>query len=290
MKDRNPTGGNQQTSVPQFKQLEEAAEAQGRIAEEEFSAPRHATNYQRFFVPVLAVAWCIFQLSTASWLILNSTYIRSIHLGFAISLAYFSYPAVRRPLKGFFSFLSAREHIPFMDILMGTVAAVAALYYLLDYSGLSMRSGAPLQRDIVIGVILVLLLLEAARRVIGPALTVIATLFTGYVFFAEHMPEDFAFRSTSLGKYVDKISLSTEGIYGIPLDVSATVVFLFVLIGAMMERAGGGRFYIELSLSVLGRFKGGPAKAAIVGSGLTGIVSGSSIANIVTTGTFTIHL
>jgi TRAP transporter 4TM/12TM fusion protein len=284
-------GEKKQTSVPEdFEQIEEAAEARGQVVDEELSARRHATNYQRFFVPVLALAWCIFQLSTASWLILNSSYIRSIHLGFAISIAYFSYPAVKRPLAGFFSFLSARTRIPLMDMLLGTAAAGASLYYLIDYSGLSMRSGAPLQRDIIIGVVLVLLLLEAARRVIGPALTVIATMFTFYAFFAEYMPEDFAFRSTSLSKYVDKISLSTEGIYGIPLDVSATVVFLFVLFGAMLERAGAGRFFIELSLSVLGRFKGGPAKAAIVGSGLTGMVSGSSIANIVTTGTFTIPL
>jgi TRAP transporter 4TM/12TM fusion protein len=291
LRNDNPTGGNKQTSGPgDFSRIEEAPEAQGRIAEEELSALRHATNYHRFFVPVLAVAWCIFQLSTASWLILNSSYIRSIHLGFAISIAYFSYPAVKHPLKGFFSFLSDRTHIPLMDMLLGTAAAGAALYYFIDYSGLSMRSGAPLQRDIIIGAVLVLLLLEAARRVIGPALTVIATLFTFYAFFAEYMPEDFAFRSTSLSKYVDKISLSTEGIYGIPLDVSATVVFLFVLFGAMMERAGAGRFFIELSLSVLGRFKGGPAKSAIVASGLTGMVSGSSIANIVTTGTFTIPL
>jgi len=153
-----------------------------------------------------------------------------------------------------------------------------------------MRSGSLLQRDIIIGATLVLLLLEAARRVIGPALTVIATLFTFYVFFAEQMPADFAFRSASLNKYIDKIALSTEGIFGIPLDVSATVVFLFVLFGSMLERAGGGKFFIELSLSLLGRFKGGPAKAAIVGSGLTGMISGSSIANIVTTGTFTIPL
>jgi TRAP transporter 4TM/12TM fusion protein len=291
LRNDNPTGGNKQTSGPEdFLQIEGAAEAQGRIAEEEISALRHATNYHRFFVPVLAVSWCIFQLSTASWLILNSSYIRSIHLGFAISIAYFSNPAVKHPLKGFFSFLSARTHIPLMDMLLGTVAAGAALYYFIDYSGLSTRSGAPLLRDMIIGVVLVLLLLEAARRVIGPALTVIATLFTFYAFFAEYMPEDFAFRSTSLSKYVDKISLSTEGIYGIPLDVSATVVFLFVLFGAMLERAGAGRFFIELSLSVLGRFKGGPAKAAIVASGLTGMVSGSSIANIVTTGTFTIPL
>jgi TRAP-type uncharacterized transport system fused permease subunit len=104
------------------------------------------------------------------------------------------------------------------------------------------------------------------------------------------MPEFMAFKSASLSKYVGKIAMQTEGIYGIPLDVSATIVFILVVLGTMLDRAGGGRFFIELALSLLGRFKGGPAKAAIVGSGLTGLVSGSSIANIVTTGTFTIPL
>lgn len=115
-----------------------------------------------------------------------------------------------------------------------------------------MRSGSPLLRDIIIGIILVLLLLEAARRVVGPALTIIATLFSIYVLFAERMPEAFAFKSASLSKYVGKISLSTEGIYGIPLDVSATIVFLLVLFGAMLEKAGAGKFFIELSLSLRG--------------------------------------
>jgi len=284
-------GGNEQApDNADLSSINKQPEKQVRITEEQLSARRHETNFHRFLVPFLSVAWCIFQLSTASWLIMNSSYIRSIHLGFAIAIAYFSYPAVKRPVKGFFSFLSARTYIPVMDILLGIIASCAALYYFADYTGLAMRSGVPLQRDIIIGILLVLLLLEAARRVIGPALTVIATLFTLYAFFAEHMPEAFAFRSSSLSKYVDKISLSTEGIYGIPLDVSATVVFLFVLFGAMLERAGAGKFFIDISLSLLGRFKGGPAKAAIVGSGLTGMVSGSSIANIVTTGTFTIPL
>jgi TRAP transporter 4TM/12TM fusion protein len=288
--DKRPKEKKQSHGHAEFLKIEEAAEEQGRIAEEELSALRHITNVQRFIVPVLAVSWCMFQLSTASWLIINSSYIRSIHLGFAIAIAFFSYPAVKRPVKGFFAFLSTRTHIPVTDLVLGIIASCSALYYFIDYTSLTMRSGSPLQRDIIIGAALVLLLLEAARRVIGPALTVIATLFTFYAFFAEHMPEDFAFRSTSLNKYIDKISLSTEGIYGIPLDVSATVVFLFVLFGAMLERAGAGKFFIEISLSLLGRFKGGPAKAAIVGSGLTGMVSGSSIANIVTTGTFTIPL
>ncbi|RMG58281.1 MAG: TRAP transporter permease [Deltaproteobacteria bacterium] len=269
---------------------EDAIEEARRIAEEEETGYRHPGGWQKYIIPAVAIGWCIFQLSIASWLLMNSVYVRAIHLGFAMLLAYFCFPAKKKPVKGFFSFLSERERIPTIDLVLAVVACLAALYLWLDYEGVMSRYGALLTRDIVIGAILVILLLEAARRVVGPALSVIAALFTVYVFFAEHMPEAFAFKSASLAKYVDKIALSTEGIYGIPLDVSASVVFLFVLFGAMLEKAGAGKFFIELALSLLGRFKGGPAKAAIVGSGLTGLVSGSSIANIVTTGTFTIPL
>jgi len=180
--DKSSVDNKQSSEHKEFLKIEEAAEEQGRIAEEELSALRHVTNYQRFIVPVLAVSWCLFQLSTASWLIMNSSYIRSFHLGFAIAIAFFSYPAVKHPVKGFFAFLSTRTHIPVTDLLLGIIASCAALYYFIDYTSLSMRSGAPIQRDIIIGGALVLLLLEAARRVIGPALTVIATLFTFYVF------------------------------------------------------------------------------------------------------------
>ncbi|UCG39503.1 MAG: TRAP transporter permease [bacterium] len=269
---------------------DEGIEEAKRIAEEEEAGFRHPEGWQRHIVPTIAVTWCLFQLSIASWFLMNSIYIRAIHLGFAMLIAFFSYPAMKKPAKGFWSFLSARGRIPVFDLLLGLGACACALYLWLDYEGIMARYGTSVTRDLIIGGILVLFLLEAARRVVGPALTVIATAFTLYVFFAEHMPEAFAFKSASLAKYVDKISLSTEGIYGIPLDVSAMIVFLFVLFGAMLERAGAGRFFIELALSLLGRFKGGPAKAAVVGSGLTGLVSGSSIANIVTTGTFTIPL
>ena len=269
---------------------EDGIEAAKLIAEEEESGFRHLTGFSAMIVPTIAVIWSLFQLSVASWLIMNSSYIRAIHLGFAILITYLSYPTFKRPMKGALSFLSARNRIPITDWVLGVISCLAALYFFLDYAGLATRAGAPLRRDLVVGGVLVLLLLEAARRVIGPALTLIASMFSLYVFFAERTPEFMAFKSASLGKYIDKISLSTEGIYGIPLDVSATIVFLFVLFGAMLERAGAGKFFIDLALSLLGKYKGGPAKAAIVGSGLTGLISGSSIANIVTTGTFTIPL
>jgi TRAP transporter 4TM/12TM fusion protein len=152
------------------------------------------------------------------------------------------------------------------------------------------RSGRPLTRDIIIAFIAIILILEASRRIIGKALSIIAILFSIYAFFGPYMPSILAYKGVSLTKYVTQLVLSTEGIYGIPLDVSAQTVFLFVLLGAMLDKVGAGTFFNDLSISLLGRFKGGPAKAAVVSSGFTGLFSGSSIANVVTTGTFTIPL
>ena len=174
---------------------------------------------------------------------------------------------------------------------MGLIAAFAALYYMLDYERIAQSQGvAPLKRDVIIGIALVALLLEGCRRVIGPALSVIALAFILYAFLGPHMPSILAFGGVSLNRFIGQMTLSDEGVYGIPLRVSAYTVFLFVLFGAMLDRAGGGAFFTRLALSLLGGFRGGPAKAAVLSSGLTGMVSGSSIANIVTTGTFTIPL
>ncbi|NCC95169.1 MAG: TRAP transporter permease, partial [Opitutae bacterium] len=130
----------------------------------------------------------------------------------------------------------------------------------------------------------------AVRRSFGLALPTVAGVFIAYSFLGPHMPAVLAFKGVSLHRFIGQITASTEGIYGIPLDVSATIVFLFVLFGAMLESAGAGRFFVTLAFSLLGRYRGGPAKAAVLASGLTGLVSGSSIANVVTTGTFTIPM
>jgi TRAP transporter 4TM/12TM fusion protein len=231
----------------------------------------------------VAVLWSLFQLSVASWWILDATLIRTVHLAFAMLICFLEFP-FRRSAKR-----SGGEWYV-LDVCLSILAALSALYLALDYGGIVERYGAPNTRDLVMGILLVVLLIEATRRVIGPALPVIAALFILYAFLGPYMPSLIAFKGVGLKRFVGQMSMSTEGIYGIPLDVSATIVFLFVLLGAMLEKAGGGRFFIHLALSLLGGFKGGPAKAAILGSGLTGMVSGSSIANIVTTGTFTIPL
>ena len=269
---------------------DDGLEVAKRMAEEEEGiGPRHPKGWQRFVIPSIGVAWSLFQLSIASWLILDSTFIRAIHLGFALLMVYLSYPLFKKPFLGI-AYWSAKDRIPVLEFLIAIIAAFSALYIAIDFEGISSRYGSPIQRDILIGFIMVLALLEASRRVIGPALPVIAILFCIYAFFGPYMPDLIAFKGVSLNRFMGQMTMSTEGIYGIPLDVSATIVFLFVLFGAMLDKAGAGQYFIRLALSLLGGFKGGPAKAAIMGSGLTGLVSGSSIANIVTTGTFTIPL
>jgi TRAP transporter 4TM/12TM fusion protein len=268
---------------------DDGVEIARRMAEEEEGVGRRPRGWSKWVIPVIAVCWSLFQLSIASWLIIDSTFIRSIHLGFALLIVYLNYPLFKRSKFGI-DYFSATDRIPLLDFAIGIIAAVSALYIALDYDGLITRYGAPILRDLIMGAALVILLLEAARRVIGPALPIIAMLFCGYAFFGPYMPDLIAFKGVSLNRFMGQMTMSTEGIYGIPLDVSATIVFLFVLFGSMLDKAGAGRYFIQLALSLLGGFKGGPAKAAVMGSGLTGLVSGSSIANIVTTGTFTIPL
>jgi len=259
------------------------------ILKEETGEVRSLRKHESYLISILAIAWAIFQLSLASFLIIDGTKARAIHLAFAMAILYLSMPVVKKP-PNFLKYFAATDKIPVNDYIFAIVGAIAALYIAIDADGLAMRAGFPIDRDIFFGFLTVILLLEATRRSIGPALTVIALAFSAYAFLGPHMPQFLAFKGVSLNKYLNQISLSTEGIYGIPLGVSASIVYLFVLLGSMLDKAGAGKFFIDMALSLLGRFKGGPAKAAVVASGFTGLVSGSSIANIVTTGTFTIPL
>ena len=260
-----------------------------KMAKAEEGMGRNPKGFGKHLIFVLALAWSFFQLSIASWLILDTIFIRAVHLGFAMALVFLSFPMLREPVKGL-KFLSKTDSIPFIDYFLAFAGAVSALYIILDYQGIILRFGLPITRDLIFGMALVVILLEASRRVIGPALSVVALVFCIYAFLGPYMPSIIAFKGVSVRRFVGQMAMSSEGIYGIPLDVSANIVFLFVLLGAMLEKAGAGEYFIQVALSLLGRYKGGPAKAAVLGSGLTGTVSGSSIANIVTTGTFTIPM
>ena len=235
-----------------------------------------------------ALAWSLFQLWIASPLpfmlrigVFNSTEARSIHLAFAIFLAFTSYPALAR---------SPRDYIPIQDWIMAGVGALAAAYLYIFYAEISRRVGAPITQDYVAAVIGMVLLLEAARRALGPALAIVASIFLIYTFFGPHMPNIIAHRGNTLGEVVNHHWITTSGVFGIALGVSTSFVFLFVLFGALLDKGGAGNYFIKVAFSLMGHMRGGPAKAAVVSSAMTGLISGSSIANVVTTGTFTIPL
>ncbi len=235
-----------------------------------------------------ALAWSLFQLWIASPLpfmvgfgVFNSTESRSIHLAFAIFLAFTSYPALAR---------SPRDYIPIQDWIMAGVGALAAAYLFIFYQQISSRVGAPITQDYVAAVIGMVLLLEAARRALGPALAIVASIFLVYTFFGPYMPSIIAHRGNTLGEVVNHHWITTSGVFGIALGVSTSFVFLFVLFGALLDKGGAGNYFIKVAFSLMGHMRGGPAKAAVVSSAMTGLISGSSIANVVTTGTFTIPL
>ncbi|MCG8531342.1 MAG: TRAP transporter permease, partial [Desulfovibrionales bacterium] len=238
-----------------------------------------------FFVPL---AWTLFQLWYASplpfifnFLVFNSTEARAIHLAFAVFLAYTAYPTFKS---------SPREYIPIQDWGVALVATFCAAYLFIFYAQLSDRPGDPTPMDLMVSVLGLALLLEATRRALGPPLMVVAVVFMVYTFAGPHMPDVIAHKGASLVKGMSHYWLSTEGVYGVALGVSTGMVFMFVLFGSLLEAAGAGNYFIRTAFAGLGHMRGGPAKAAVVSSGMTGLVSGSSIANVVTTGTFTIPL
>jgi TRAP transporter 4TM/12TM fusion protein len=235
-----------------------------------------------------AVFWSLFQLWVASPIsyalgfgVFNDSETRFIHLALALFLAYLSFPWHRGRIS---------HRIPAGDWLLSLAASGCALYLFLFYNDLAARSGSPTTLDVAVAVAGVLLLLEATRRSLGWPLTIIASLFLVYTFAGPWLPDVMAHKGASLQRVASHQWLTTEGVFGVPVGVSAGFVFLFVLFGSMLEQAGGGAYFIRVAFSLVGHMRGGPAKAGILASGLTGMISGSSIANVVTTGTFTIPL
>lgn len=293
----SPVGDKSQNdSVLDDKELDDTAlddkELQDMVAANDTGA-RIPEGWQGKTLLGAALFWSLFQLWIASPLpfydwpligsfgIFNDTEVRAIHLGFAIFLAFTAYPALSR---------SPRHQIPITDIGLSLIGAFAASYIFLFYEQLASRPGLPNTQDIVVAVIGIVLLLEAARRTLGPPLMIVAIVFLTYSLAGAYMPDIIAHKGVSLEELVNHQWLTTEGVFGIALGVSSNFVFLFVLFGALLDKAGAGNYFIQVAFSLLGHMRGGPAKAAVVSSGLTGLISGSSIANVVTTGTFTIPM
>lgn len=243
----------------------------------------------------IALFWSLFQLWIASplpfflaehfaffkLLIIGGTKSRYIHLTFSLLLVYCNYPATKS---------SPKNKLPIFDILLALIACFVTLYLLVFYEDLSARSGMATKLDVVISIVGIILLVEATRRALGPPLAIIASIFLIYTYVGPYMPEVLLHKGHNLTKIASHQWLSTEGVFGIALGVSTSFVFLFVLFGSLLEKAGAGNYFIKVAFSLLGHLKGGPAKAAVLSSAMTGLISGSSIANVVTTGTFTIPL
>ena len=262
---------------------------------EDLSPTRNLTGLHLKIVLTIAIIWSLFQLWYASpfpfWFnigMFKGLPARAIHLGFALLLAFLIFP------------FSRSKKISIIDILISIIGAFCCLYIYFFYDQLVDRGGILLKItlgqniiipiELIIGIIGILILLEATRRVIGLPLVIIAICFLLFSFFGRYAPDIISHGGLSLKRLVGYQWFDQEAIFGIPIGVSVDFIFLFVLFGALLETAGGGKYFLDLAFAMVGKMRGGPAKAAILGSGMTGLISGSSIANTVTTGTFTIPI
>lgn len=235
-----------------------------------------------------ALCWSLFQLWYASPLpftlnfaIFNDSEARALHLGVAMFLGYLAYPASKR---------SRRDVMPLHDWALAIIAGFCGAYLYLFYEELATRPGIPTRLDIVTASIGLLLLLEVTRRALGAPMAILGTVFVTYVFLGPWLPEALAHRGASVERLVSHMWLTTEGVYGVALGVSVSYIFIFVLLGSLLDRCGAGNYLMQVSFALLGHLRGGPAKVAVVSSAVNGIVSASSVANVVTGGIFTIPL
>ncbi len=262
--------------------------------QEDISPTRNLSGVHLKIVFGIAILWTFFQLWYASpfpfWFnfgMFKGLPARAIHLGFALTLAFLIFPAVRG------------KRISAIDIIISITGALSCLYIYFFYDDLVNRGGILLVKEIfgfkvpvelIIGATGILILLEATRRAIGLPLVIIAVCFLLFSYFGKYAPDIISHGGLSVKRLVGFQWFDQEAIFGIPIGVSVDFIFLFVLFGALLETAGGGKYFLDLAFAMVGKMRGGPAKAAILGSGMTGMISGSSIANTVTTGTFTIPI
>ena len=232
------------------------------------------------FVSALAIAFSVFQLYTAIFGVLDAQLQRAVHLGFGLALIYLLYPTRQ----------SWKNKLHPIDFILAVLGAAAPGYIVYAYNELVLRSGVVNTVDLIIGVIGILLVIEATRRVVGIPMVVVVCVFIVYAFAGPYMPGILAHRGLTPSQLISHLFYTTEGIFGIPLGVSSTFIFLFILFGAYLESTGLGRFFIDLANAIAGWASGGPAKVAVLSSGLMGTVSGSSVANVAGTGCFTIPM
>ena len=243
---------------------------------------RVITGFLGKVIAAICIAFSIFQLYTAMFGVLDAMMQRSIHIGFAFCLIFLLYPTSKK---------WSRKKIHPFDAVLSIFGAAAPLYItVLWTTALSQRSGSPTSLDIAIGIIGVLLVLEATRRVVGFPMVIVALVFIGYAFVGPFIPGKMAHRGVTVTSLIEHLWFTTEGIFGTPIGVSSTFIFLFILFGSFLEKTGLGQLFIDLANAIAGWASGGPAKVAVISSALFGTVSGSSVGNVVGTGSFTIPM
>lgn len=227
---------------------------------------------------LIALAFALFHLYTGAFGLLEGIKQRVIHLGFALVLVFLSRPLFNAP----------RPRA--IDVALAILALVPSIYLVMEDHALDMRMGIAYERDVVLGTIMIVVLFEATRRVAGLALPIIAGLSIAYAFLGRQMPDTIAHAGFSIEDVVVTLYLTTEGIFSIPLTVSANYIVLFIILGAVLQATGAARFFSDLAYSAFGQVRGGPAKVSVVASGLFGMISGSAVANVASTGVLTIPL
>lgn len=239
------------------------------------------TGFMAKIVAAIAIAFSIFQLYTAIFGVLDAQLQRGVHLGFGLALVFLLYPTCK-------SWSRHKLH-PF-DLLLAVLGAAAPAYIIYEYQNLVLRAGTVSDMDLAVGIIGIILVIEAARRVVGIPMVCVVLVFIAYAFAGPYMPGVLAHRGLTPAQLISHLYFTTEGIFGIPLGVSSTFIFLFILFGAYLESTGLGKFFIDIANAIAGWASGGPAKVAVLSSGLMGTVSGSSVANVVGTGSLTIPM
>ncbi len=239
------------------------------------------TGFMAKIVAAIAIAFSIFQLYTAIFGVFDAQLQRGVHLGFGLALVFLLYPTCK-------SWSRHKLH-PF-DLLLAVLGAAAPAYIIYEYQNLVLRAGTVSDMDLAVGIIGIILVIEAARRVVGIPMVCVVLVFIAYAFAGPYMPGVLAHRGLTPAQLVSHLYFTTEGIFGIPLGVSSTFIFLFILFGAYLESTGLGKFFIDIANAIAGWASGGPAKVAVLSSGLMGTVSGSSVANVVGTGSLTIPM
>ncbi len=242
-------------------------------APDEFDSPLGSSR----FILGAAIAFSTFQIITAAFSPLSSSIVRAVHVGFLLLLIFCSTRSTSTPLR-------------VGSWALGILGFVLAFYHWIFEGDLIERAGTPTTIDMIVGVITIVLVFEGARRVMGVALPFICALFVSYALFGNHLPGEFAHRGFAFSQVVDQLAFGTEGIYGIPTYVSSSYIFLFILFGSFLEQAGMIRLFTDFAMGTVGHTRGGPAKVSVISSGLMGTINGSGVANVVTTGQFTIPL